>query len=513
MNHAPASSNWLETNQPALRLIIIVLFGGFLLFDWYASFEFYRQTAILGDLVAITFPVSGYDTVLEDPFGIRVMLTGEAGAGTNRFWSHFIACTYFDHVPLLLQRLGIPPVDSLYIACALLKLLVQIGLMLILSKWTLGKSSIWSLQGLILAAFISSFFLTAHTDHRAFDLRRSMAIIDASIVYTIFYAGALLLLLLYLHPFLQRIRGFKAPSFSIGQHLFLLAYSLVVGFNGSLNTPVILILCPLLLLAEWFKWYQQQPTTASFFKKTISALQHIPKGILLHLVWLILLNLYSHYLGTFNVENPTEIPSLAERYALFGRGFYREYIWNDFHPAPLGILLVLSLLHSSFLLPALAPAQRNAYRNTLVVVLLFITAYTLLLPLGGYRPYRPLIIRYDVAMPTTLSIFFLFFYSSVLLLQQLRGKAQLLYMVPLLSLMMFLSIIDRIPNPPSNGCEYDSLKQFAQAEEQLVVLRHCPVLSWHVFSSTDGSESRPAAGVLYRWGIIDDPNKRYYNQD
>lgn len=512
MNSTPASSNPLDFNHPILRLVILLLFSGFLVWDLYDSFEFYRHTVIMGDLTAITSPVPGYDTVLKDPLGINVLLTGEAGAGPNRFWAHFLTCTYFDHVPLLLQQLGVPPIDSLYASCALLKLIVQIGLMLVLSKWALGKQSLWSIKGLVMIAFVGSFFLTADTVHRAFDVKRSMTIIDNSIVYTIFYACSLLLLMLYLHPFLQRIRGFKAPTFSIGQHLVLLALSIVVSFNGSLNSPVLLLLCPILLLVEWSKHYLQQPSSTAFFKRTSTALQSIPKGILFHFIWIILLNLYSFYLGTFNVENPTNIPTLAERYSLFWDGFYHEYIWNDYHPAPIGIILVLSLINTGFLLPLLEKAQRNAYLNTLALVLIFIMIYTLLLPLGGYRSYRPLIVRYDVGMPTTVSILFLLFRSSSLLLQQLKGKIQLFYGALLLGLMIFLSIIDRIPNPPSNGCEYACLEQLVESEEQLVVVHHCPVLSWHVFGSTDGSESIHAVTVLHRWGILDDPNKRFYNQ-
>lgn len=504
------SSPLLNLHSKQQQFFVLLVFGVFLLWDGYASFEFYRHTAIMGDLTAIAFPVSGYDMVLDDPLGIEVLLTGEAGAGPNRFWAHFTTRTYFDHIPLLLQSLGTPPVDSLYVACALLKLVTQIGLMAILSKWVLGNRSVFTTEGLVVLVFVGSFFLMADTVHRAFDVKRSMIIIDNSIVYTIFYPLSLLFLMVYLHPFLQRIRGFKASHFSILQHLGLFFLSFLVSFNGPLNGPVLLLFCPLLLLVGWTKCYKQAPPSP--LPKALVALQGIPRDLLIHLVWVVLLNLYAFYLGTYNIENPSDMPNLAERYALFGQGFYYEYIWNDFHPAPLAILFGLILLNTGFIFKILEKNTRRTYLATLAIILIFITVYTLMLPLGGYRTYRPFVVRYDVGMPNTLSIFFLFFYSSALLLAHFKGKAKLLYAAPLLGLLIFMTIIDRVPNPPSNACEYTCLKQFAHTEKQLVKLPPCPVLSWHLFSGTTGIESVPVAGCLYRWGVIDRPDKRYYNQ-
>lgn len=260
------------------------------------------------------------------------------------------------------------------------------------------------------------------------------------------------------------------------------------------------------------KHYRQTLTSVPFLQRTLAALQAIPRDILLHLVWVVLLNLYAFYLGTYNIENPSDIPSLAERYALFRQGFYHEYIYNDFHPAPLAILFGLILLNTGFIVKVLEKHTRRTYIITLAVTLVFITIYTLLLPLGGYRAYRPFIVRYDVGMPNTLSILFLFFYSSALLLAHFKGKPKLFYAAPLLGLLVFMTIIDRIPNPPSNACEYACLKQLVHSDEQLIELPPCSVLSWHLFSDPTGSESTSAMGCLYRWGVIDRSDKRYYNQ-
>lgn len=498
-------------NQQTITKIVIALCGIFLLWDWYASYEYYRQTAIFGDVAGIAYPHPWYADVLEHPFGWEAVKTGEKYAATNRFWAHFITKIYFNNIPFLLQDLGIHPINSIYVACSLLKLLTQIGLILLLSKWVLGKQSIRSTATVVLAAFITSFFLTADTYQAGFDIKGSIGIIDQSIAYTLFYATSLLLLMFYLHPFLQRIWGFKEYGFSIPQHLLLAFLAVVISFNGPTSSPVILIICPLLLLGLWLKNFRGIEAPSTIFHETLAALKKIPPSITLHFTWVILLNIYSFYVGTFNLENPATQPSLEERYTLLFQGFYREYIWNDFHIAPLGVLFILIGINTGLIVKFLEKANQSRYLNTLAFVLAFFIVYTFLLPLGGYRNYRPLVIRYDVIMPTTLGLFFLFFHSCYLLWQHFKGVARVVYTLPLLALVILLTVVDSTPNEPTNQCEYAAIEQFANSKEQIVALPPCAVLSWDLFRSETGIDSETVSKLLYRWHVIEEENKRFYN--
>jgi hypothetical protein len=485
--------------------------GLFLLWDLYGSYGYYVQTAIAGDLVGIVLPTPDYARVLDNPLGFDVLMTGEGYVGTNRFWAHYITMLYFNNIPFLLQDLGVSPIDSLYVAAALLKLLTQLGMMLLLSKWVVGKKSMFSLEALAVTAFVGTFFFTADTYLRGFDLKGYVALIDMSIAYAIFYATSIFLLMLYLHPFLQRIRGFQAPEMKLWQHVVLVLFSFVVSFNGPINSPTILILCPLLLLGLWVHHFRKTAAGASVFQKALTAIERIPRAVLLHFVWLGLLNLYAFYLGTFNAENPTVQPTLAERYALLWQGFYDIYVWNRFHPSPLGILFIWILVNTGLIARFLSKGKRQHYLWAFALIVVFFIAYTSLIPLGGYRPYRPMVIRYDVVIPTTLGILFLFFYSSYLLLQQFKKSVRLVYALPLLGLMVFFTIIDHSPSPPNNECEYRALQVFAQAEEKIVQLPYCTVLSWYFFIPPDGSGSTPVSKYLYRVNVIDDKEKRFYH--
>lgn len=494
-----------------IKHTIVFLFGFFLLWDLYASFSSYLSSELLGDLAPIVLPVPSYSPILNDPLGFQVLMTGEGAAGPNRFWAHFITFIYFNNIPFLLQDLGVKPIDSIYLACGILKILTQIGIMLLLCKWVIGKKSIFSADAVVLSAFICTFFFTANTHHRAFDVKTSMTIIDNSIVYTIFYATSLLLLMLYLHPFLQRIWGFKENKFSIRQHILLFFLSFVISFNGPTNSPSILLICPLILLGLWMKNFRNITVKTALLHKVITAIKMIPRGLLIHFIWVILLNLYSFYLGTFNIENLTDAPSLVTRYALLLKGFYYDYICNIYHPSPLGILLVLILINTGLVVRFVTKEKQVRYLNILYFSIVFFVIYTLLLPLGGYRSYRPSIIRYDVIMPTTLGFLWLFFYSCYLLISHFKGIAQTVYALTLMSLLVFLSIIDRVPSEPTNQCEYSALEQFANSTEKVVALPPCRILSWRLLKAPNGGESYTTSKLLYRWQVIKDKDKRYYN--
>ncbi|MFK7798352.1 MAG: hypothetical protein AB8E82_12945 [Aureispira sp.] len=489
--------------------VLIAVLAIFALWDLYTSFDFYRHSELMGDFTTITLPHAWYTPVLEDPLGLNVMMTGEGHAATNRFWAHYITYAYFNQFPFLLQNLGISPIDSIYLACGWLKLLTQLGIILLFSKWILGNTALFSKYTIALVAFLCPFFLTADTHYRAFDLTSSMKIIDPSIAYTIFYASSLLLLLLYLHPFLQRAWGLKTGGFSIPQHLLLFLLSFVISFNGPTSSPVILLICPLILLSLWYKNFKELSTTP-FAEPVVAAIKMIPKELLFHFVWVGVLNLYSFYLGTFNLENPTTQPLLLERYGLLWQGFYHHYIYNNYHIAPWAVLFIWTLINTKIIVGLAQPIKQKRYINTFKVLLLFSIGYILLLPLGGYRAYRPFIIRYDVAMPVNLGLLFLFAYSCTILVKQLQGTPQKIYTSLLIGLVVFLSIVDRTPNSASNVCEYEALQQLAKAEETLVELPPCKILSWSLYTDPTGADSETVCKTLYLWNIIDTEEKRYY---
>ncbi|MEZ4932600.1 MAG: hypothetical protein R2788_10830 [Saprospiraceae bacterium] len=65
-----------------LKIIIPIL----LLLDLIYSFAQHYHTALDGDMAAIILPASFYQPVLNDPFGISILLDGENTGGAGRFF-------------------------------------------------------------------------------------------------------------------------------------------------------------------------------------------------------------------------------------------------------------------------------------------------------------------------------------------------------------------------------------------------------------------------------------------
>ncbi len=60
-------------------------------------------------------------------------------------------------------------------------------------------------------------------------------------------------------------------------------------------------------------------------------------------------------------------------------------------------------------------------------ILIFTLVYILLLPLGGFRWYRPNAIRYDTFIPVTLAFVFMFARSSYYLINTLKLSGKKIY--------------------------------------------------------------------------------------
>lgn len=167
-----------------------VLFFLLLLADLYHAGVQYDSTPLDGDMppgVMITWDVQ---KIFDDPLGIQVIRTGYGHANPNRFFCHWGFANYFRTAPRLLQQL-VDPLQSVYLACALLKIFVHVGIALLLALFARSRAGGgWSAL-LLLMFLISPLFQIEH-------YRMSIGIIDQSVTYTFFYGlpalGFLLLL-------------------------------------------------------------------------------------------------------------------------------------------------------------------------------------------------------------------------------------------------------------------------------------------------------------------------------
>ncbi len=94
-------------------LIVLVL-------DLAYSFYQHYKMPVGGDIAQIVVPTPGhgYYQVLQDPLGFGVLLDNKIYSNPNRFFVHWIASSYFLHVPLFLQIMGFPDRQYLFLLCA-----------------------------------------------------------------------------------------------------------------------------------------------------------------------------------------------------------------------------------------------------------------------------------------------------------------------------------------------------------------------------------------------------------
>lgn len=219
------------------------------------------------------------------------------------------------------------------------------------------------------------------------------------------------------------------------------------------------------------------------------------------------LSLYSLYLGRFDAEGVKTLKSLPEVYRLLPQGIKWELNLTWALPTLLAVILLNALL----LWRAVASSpSRQQVLAMLGWVGLFALVFLALMPLGGYRHYRPLLIRYDSILPVLIGIFFAFGASTHHLLHHLQGRLRTGYVVGVVCLLTSFSYADFVLTPVerNNSCERWSLVQMAYASEPVVRLSPiCYVLSWDL--QPDYHINEPKAQMLYFWGITSQPRPFY----
>jgi hypothetical protein len=247
---------------------------------------------------------------------------------------------------------------------------------------------------------------------------------------------------------------------------------------------------------------QRWPQPAAYW------LKNLPGQAVLLWGWLGALCLYSLYIGRHNTENLMATLPLGQRYQLVPLG-----IWDEL-TSKLGLpLLVLGCLANVQLIRRQLPPTAEAQRIVQVLRYLgwFALVYIALLPLGGYRDYRPLILRHDSIVPITLGLVGFYALSSCYLLQQLRGKSVRWYAAAVVLVAFIFTNADRrlIPNN-NNSRERQALALLSQAGSAPVVRlpQECTVMSWSPIVRP--YESLTNAELLKHWGITKGHTMYYY---
>lgn len=467
-------------------LLLVVI----LTIDLGYSFMQHYSEVVDGDVGRITL---SYKEVLSDPFGMKVVLEGKHYPNPNRYFAHLVQSEYFKNVPLALQFF-FDPIESIYISCALLKLLIQIGFIWLLTIYANGRTSLRSLSSLWTTLLVFPFIQNTQFNY-------FLGLILESITYTISYSLPLVLFLLFLLPFYQQAADKRSMLQSKWMHVLWMGLSVFIILNGPLVPPLVLLILPTILFFWWLKrvdFSNQQ----GIFTNLIKGVLKMPRGLTVIGVLTILLSLYSFYLGTYNVDNVT-IP-LSERYQLMGQGLFKHLTSKLAFSLLLGFCILNTVLLSKF------QDKEAQFKCRLFMGIAVLSIfYILLLPFGGYREYRPLIISGDTMMPISIALIFCFASSSRYLLLAYQNRAKKLFLAGVSFVLIYFMIADR-PNFGKHDCEKEMLTLISQATTQEVKIpRPCSVLTWDTI--TDKHASNYNCELLQLWGVTD-VVEFYYNE-
>lgn len=439
------------------------LFGLLLLLsiDGAMSMRNFSNTTLDGDMARIVAPSDDYRNVLENPLGIGVWESGKATAAPNRAAAHHGFSLWMNNVPRWMPSDGM---EGLYQSVALLKTVTHFGLLCLL-LYALMQVTPLSLteKGLGLLCMAALF-------QDSSPMTLFFSVINPAITYVYFYSTqALLLGLLAILLFQStRVSATFIAVMAVGVP--------VLALGGPLNAPAMGI-GGVIYLA-----YRK-------LRGGMAALRPDYRDVAIGyvLIW----TAYSFWLGLFNTEHGWANLALTDRY---------ERMWE-------GILILLEPWHGAwfFLLPVLAfnllflrkSDWANGMAGLYLALAAFMVIWVLLLPMGGYRSYRPHIVRGDTLVPVNLVLIWMFAHTSVLLAR--RGI--ILVLPAVLCAGYFLSM--DWETQVSNAAERAQFARLAHSAGECVALpRDGTLMHWEWNYESGCEESRWNLVYLNRIGVV-----------
>ncbi len=475
-----------------LYTILLVLF----LADTGVSFIQHYHEPLDGDMPAHIVPSIHNQHVLDHPFGIEAIKNKESYPNPNRFFCHWSMREYFLLVPGMLHGIT-DPIHSVYLSSAIIKTIIQVILLMLLATAVTGSLNGRKLEFMLAMVLMAPLF-------QANGYRSYMGIIDPSPTYFFFYALPTTLLLLYYLPLILKYYHGREIRFNVPLKILWLLMAVILSLSGPLNPGVILIITLLMLWKHAAASFAAEGN-GSLIKKAGKSIASIPPDYWLFLMPISLMALYSLYLGKYNSNEMDIQISLGERFSRLPKGIYLSVTQKIGFP----VLFISLALNTILIKKHFRHTDGKKISRIFGWIGIFALIYILLLPFGGYRSYRPYLLRYDTIMPVTLSLVFYFGLSSLFLIKNLSRKQKYWYL-PILILVLFIFTNGDELKLRNNACEVHALEVIQDSHEKIVpVSSDCVVLSWEKIA--DPSYSELSAQMLVLWGITEE-KKLYYNE-
>lgn len=467
----------------SIKFFFILLIVADLVF----SFFQYYGTPLLGDIENGVLPDKYVQQIIDDPFGFRMLKTGEKHVNPNRFFSHYFFMEYFRHMPEWFQKFT-NPIFSVYLSAALVKIVIQFLFIFIMAGFVSKTGKIFHEKFLLSAILITPLFQSHGYWSR-------MGINDKSIAYTFFYAVPLILLVLFFFQFFRSLQ--RNTGFNWWTLLYFFPLVVVLPFSGPLVPGVILIVSFLAVIHVIAQNRQKTFGISSFFRS-------FPLQFYLILFPACLLSIYSLFLGLFDLNYSDVTLALGKRFLRLPAGLFSQVFHSLGFP-----LMLITILINYLILKKFQVEESKKLNQILVWIAIFSLLYILLLPFGGYRPYRENIIRYDTFMPVNTALFYFFTASGYFIINYLKGRQRQNYIVFITIILSIFTIAD-LKGLNRNKCEKAALLKMSETNEKIVALpTNCFVMSWENIYDYHQTENK--AELIFRWGITSE-KKLFYNE-
>ncbi len=475
-----------------IKKFLVLLLAILLSIDIGYSFLQHFYTPFDGDMAGGIVPSDEVKPILDSPFGLKVFDENITYPNPNRFFCHWIFYEYFNRVPSLLQHFT-TPINSAYLSCAIAKTAMQVIITFLLAIYVSGR--VFRFRFLLAAVLITPFFQT-------YGYRSYMGIIDPATTYSFFYALPIILILIYFAPlFLKYYHGKELKWFKYVKP-FWIPLALISSLSGPLNPGVSLVIGLLIFIFSISRTFNSLDGE-KFLTKIKFALRKIPNDYYYFLIPLFIFSLYSLYLGRFNSVDIISKQSLSVLYSKLPEGIFYSFTQKLGFP----ILFLILIINSLFIHFKLRTSKGKQILMTFKWIGIFALVYIMLLPLGGYRDYRPYILRYDTIIPITLGLMFIFAKTTIFIYNNMSIKQKYWY-APLVIIILVVFTNSDKPNFDHNACERKALVQIANSTESVVKIDNsCTVLSWDQIANPSDSELN--IELLKIWGIIEE-DKLYF---
>jgi hypothetical protein len=456
--------------------IITIVLAILLLSDFIFSFIQYYNTPLFGDFAGAVLPDEHVQQILKDPFGVNMLKTGEKHLNPNRYFSHLFFTEYFQHIPHILQKF-VNPVSSVYLASAIIKIIIQIVFIFSLASFISGKK-LFSRNFVLSAVLIAPLF-------QVYGFWSRMGINDKAVVYTFFYGLPLVILMLFLMPVFKQMQN-KSNLKPIS---FILTASMIVilPFSGPLIPAVVLIITFIIFIGYFFHSAKKQPS---------AVLKNTPVSVFVLLIPMSIVSLYSLFLGFYDSNYASEAIPLTERFLKLPEGIFSQLFHSLGFP-----LMLLFIGINTWYMKRINNHEGNKLIRVLIWIGIFTLLYILLLPFGGYRPYRPKIIRYDTFMPVTTALIYYFGASTYFLVNHFKRKSKQRYVAATILFLLVFTFAD-MKGIGKNRCERQAFEKMARSYDNIITIpKDCFVLDWQ--NNHDFKQSEKKAELIHYWRITD----------